>query len=60
MQPSFRSYGDAMYTLFLITQGEDWNLLVYDAAVQPPSCTEVFDGKDYGDCGYDTPPQMMH
>ena len=32
-------------------QGEEWNLLVYDASVQAPACTEEFEGKGYGDCG---------
>ncbi len=50
-RPTFKSFPVALYTLFLITQGEGWHLLAYDAAVQSPACTERFEGREYGDCG---------
>ena len=45
---SFCDFGAALLTMFRCATGEDWNLLMHDAAVRPSSgrCTEAG-----GDCG---------
>lgn len=49
--PNFASFTRSMVVLFQIVQGDDWQLMMHDVMVQPPFCTEQFDGLSYGDCG---------
>ena len=51
-QANFESFGQALYVLFRISTGEDWNLAMYEVSVQPPDCTPDFSAADgVGDCG---------
>ena len=40
--PNFRSFGAAMYSIFLIVQGDDFHLTAHDAMVQYPYCTHRY------------------
>ena len=43
----------AMFLLFRITTGEDWNKIMHDCMIQTPYCTEAAEGENYWktDCG---------
>lgn len=43
----------AMFLLFRITTGEDWNKIMHDCMIEAPYCTEAAEGENYWetDCG---------
>ena len=48
----FHSFGAALYTLFRISSGENWNPLMHELMIAPPACTPAeLDPRGHGDCG---------
>jgi len=49
---SFSTFGQALHLMFqVLLAGADWHLLMHDCMVQPPYCTQTFEGFSFGDCG---------
>ena len=54
---NFSNFGKALYTLFRISSGENWNPLMHEIMIAPPYCTPMEMAVDgIGDCG---PPSIV-
>lgn len=48
----FSSFGSSLFTLFRLTTGENWNVVMHELMVQPPYCTPAEEAEDgISDCG---------
>ncbi|XP_037089307.1 sodium leak channel non-selective protein-like [Pollicipes pollicipes] len=52
-QANFKTAPNSIVMLFRIVTGEDWNQIMHDCMVEPPSCTPAARGSSYWltDCG---------
>eukprot|EP00960_Hanusia_phi_P041224 754897-Hanusia_phi.AAC.1 len=48
---NFETFPIALQTIFQLVTGDEWQSMMVDCQVQPPACTEKFQGKSFGDCG---------
>ena len=48
----FSNFGTSLFTLFRMSSGENWNVIMHDIMVEPPHCTPAEEAEDgFGDCG---------
>ena len=49
---NFRSFSSSSKLIYQILVGEEWQDLMTECWIQPPYCTQRFDGYEFGDCGF--------
>jgi hypothetical protein len=48
----FSSFGTSLFTLFRLSTGENWNIVMHELMTQPPHCTPAEEAEDgISDCG---------